>query len=404
MSWHFLPELVGESSEESSWDGEPSARSRSTRIAGKCFSGASGTACFPCSPSGTISERFTGSRRVDLWMLSLRASRASPSASPESELAKTTRETFGPKQSGSFAKYDPDSASWKMSQASLLPDISDEYSETWPRAGTMRDGIVSQRLPLAPLTRGIGFGSWPTICASEGEKGSPNRLYGDGRPTLSAAVHRWPTPHGFSKDGKSNGPSGNELGRAVNRWPTPLKSEGGGGWQDPEKRREGGHSPKLRDVIGGSLNPTWVELLMGWPMGWTDLAPMKKEEFDAWFKGFSGQEVQRCGKSFNRKRMPNGRLQGVKEFLTQNHCSLTCANTRKEIRPKTYLWRARKHRKETCEGCGYKKKLVVHHCDQNQKNNDPKNLQTLCGHCHDFWHATAKRLGRVVAGRMPCLG
>lgn len=37
-------------------------------------------------------------------------------------------------------------------------------------------------------------------------------------------VKRLPTLHGFSKDGKSNGPSGNELGRAVNqleRIPTP---------------------------------------------------------------------------------------------------------------------------------------------------------------------------------------
>ena len=32
------------------------------------------------------------------------------------------------------------------------------------------------------------------------------------------------------------------------------------------------------------------------------------------------------------------------------------------------------------------------------------NLQTLCKSCHDFWHATAKRLGRPVAGRMPSLG
>src|SRR4030095_6960162 len=41
----------------------------------------------------------------------------------------------------------------------------------------------------------------------------------------------WPTPHGFSPDGKSNGPSGNELGHAVNRavklWPTPKAAEAG---------------------------------------------------------------------------------------------------------------------------------------------------------------------------------
>jgi hypothetical protein len=33
-----------------------------------------------------------------------------------------------------------------------------------------------------------------------------------------------------------------------------------------------GHSVSLHDQIGGSLNPTWVEWLMGFPIGWTDLA------------------------------------------------------------------------------------------------------------------------------------
>jgi len=29
--------------------------------------------------------------------------------------------------------------------------------------------------------------------------------------------------------------------------------------------------PIWSDVVGGPLNPTWVEWLMGWPLGWTDL-------------------------------------------------------------------------------------------------------------------------------------
>ena len=110
-----------------------------------------------------------------------------------------------------------------------------------------------------------------------------------------------------------------------------------------------------------------------------------------------------CGKPFNRRVMGNGRLQDVKLFLAQKHCSRTCGNSRKELKPRSYLWRARKHRKDACEACGYSKRLTVHHCDQDQTNNDPSNLQTLCSHCHDFWHATAKRVGRVVAGKMPSL-
>ena len=120
-------------------------------------------------------------------------------------------------------------------------------------------------------------------------------------------------------------------------------------------------------------------------------------------KVFPDKVCETCGKAFNRRVMPNGRLQDVRLFLAQKHCSRVCGNSRKELKPKSYLWRARKHRKDTCEACGYTKRLAVHHCDQDQTNNDPANLQTLCSHCHDFWHATAKRLGKTVAGRMPCL-
>lgn len=109
-----------------------------------------------------------------------------------------------------------------------------------------------------------------------------------------------------------------------------------------------------------------------------------------------------CGKLFNRKVF-SGRLEDATAYLNRDHCSRTCGNSREQIKPGTYLWRARKHKKDQCEACGYKMRLAVHHCDQDQTNNNPENLQTLCKQCHDFWHSTAKRLGRTVAGRMPLL-
>lgn len=38
----------------------------------------------------------------------------------------------------------------------------------------------------------------------------------------------------------------------------------------------------IREGESGSLSPDWVEWLMGWPIGWTNLAPMPSDAFDEW--------------------------------------------------------------------------------------------------------------------------
>jgi hypothetical protein len=50
-------------------------------------------------------------------------------------------------------------------------------------------------------------------------------------------------------------------------WPTPTSSDGTGG--PGSSGRDGGDN--LRTAVNGQLNPTWVEWLMGFPEGWTDL-------------------------------------------------------------------------------------------------------------------------------------
>jgi hypothetical protein len=47
-------------------------------------------------------------------------------------------------------------------------------------------------------------------------------------------------------------------------------------WENPERTRN------LNDQIGGQLNPTWVEWLMGWPLGWTDCAASAMAKFQPW--------------------------------------------------------------------------------------------------------------------------
>jgi hypothetical protein len=47
-------------------------------------------------------------------------------------------------------------------------------------------------------------------------------------------------------------------------------------WDNPERSRN------LNDQIGGQLNPTWVEWLMGWPLGWTDCAASVTARYREW--------------------------------------------------------------------------------------------------------------------------
>lgn len=114
------------------------------------------------------------------------------------------------------------------------------------------------------------------------------------------------------------------------------------------------------------------------------------------------KNCQVCGIQMTRKRY-NGHLEDMGAFSRRKYCSLSCANTRETLTKHGYSWRARKHLKGSCEACGYQKALQAHHIDQDKTNNEPENIQTLCKHCHDFWHTAAKRNGIQIAGRMPSL-
>lgn len=168
---------------------------------------------------------------------------------------------------------------------------------------------------------------WPTPCATDFKGANPlsRPLCDDDLPTR---VKRWPTPRAYSFD-KSHTPgltlldirvrglyrdkarywptptnsmvtmadmeqarfagnSGNRpsYAEARDKWPTPTSSDGTGG--PGSSGRDGGEN--LRTAVGGTLNPMWVEALMGWPRGWTDLAPLDESEFLAWMVANSESE------------------------------------------------------------------------------------------------------------------
>jgi hypothetical protein len=83
----------------------------------------------------------------------------------------------------------------------------------------------------------------------------------------------WPTPKASAdKYARPRENDGGDLQAAVVEWRTPQARDGDQrGPSLPQKRVEQGHSVSVHNQIGGQLNPTWVEWLMGFPLGWTDL-------------------------------------------------------------------------------------------------------------------------------------
>lgn len=137
---------------------------------------------------------------------------------------------------------------------------------------------VSRLAPLAPLTAATGSGSLPTPAATMADRGGRGDLLQVVRGNPSPSGHfKWPTPttQDASNDG---GPSQLErhslpLNAAV-KWRTPSASDALGDPMNPQDRLDQGHTLNLKEQVwvgggGGSLNPTFVEFLMGFPKDWT---------------------------------------------------------------------------------------------------------------------------------------
>jgi hypothetical protein len=203
------------------------------------------------------------------------ASPASPSATLAGDWVPPTPAGSGPNSCESYARLGPDGCWLKMYQDSFqlkMDGSLEECSGTWPRAGTMRNGTAYRRPPLVPRTSAIGSSSWPTPQAHDTAKGNPARVgrYGTkhGGRNLNDEAARWPTPQAYSHGPDSNPPGITKLDVEVRQmYPTPTQADGTGG--PGSSGRDGGEN--LRTKVGGQLNPRWVEWLMGFPLGWTDL-------------------------------------------------------------------------------------------------------------------------------------
>ena len=68
-------------------------------------------------------------------------------------------------------------------------------------------------------------------------------------------------------------------------WPTPTVNDSKNSTLPPSQINHDnipGALLREGESAGGQLNPTWVEWLMGWPLGWTDLKPLAMDRFREW--------------------------------------------------------------------------------------------------------------------------
>jgi hypothetical protein len=192
---------------------------------------------------------------------------SSKSSSLDSSSSRTSLDSFG----GAWTKLSPDSTNsvtrWRghaSAQVTSEQSTGESVSSSWPTP----DAAVSN------------IGEEPETWLARKEKLKAKGINGNGMGTpLAIAVRLWPT----ATDAKASGAAGysTDSGRHSG---TTLTDAANGLWATPTARDEKG--PTSRNRQGGkaipnqlgitnrtSLNPEWVECLMGFGPGWTLLAP-----------------------------------------------------------------------------------------------------------------------------------
>jgi hypothetical protein len=290
MSWLFSQALVVEYLGENFSDGEQCAPLSGKPIPQAYCAPDKMTGFSRLSRFGMTYKPLTESRGEELLTLYLEAFHAPtfPQQEKEQELMEKPLEC-GEKWRGSFTKYDPDTSLWRTHQCSLLGDL-EEFSETWPQWGLMRDGECWEQQTLAQTIRGTESGLSPnnetffhTPCTTGLDGGSNSRKALKKRllPTPDAS-QRGPTKD-YNPQAKSQ--SGRTLQSFAAKFPTPQASDNRdrGNMSNPSVQRRVaiGKQISLSQSVhptSGQLNPTWVEWLMGWPLGWTDLKPLEMDK------------------------------------------------------------------------------------------------------------------------------
>jgi hypothetical protein len=233
MSWLFSQALVEEYLGASSLDGALSAplNGKPTQQAYLCARQNDGL--LPPFPIWDDVQTFDGKPWQELLTLFLAAFHAKTLVLQEKgqELMENDQEC-GEKWLASLGKYDPDMSLWKTHQCSLLGDL-DEFLETWPQWGLMRNGEFWEVKNLAHHIQGTEFGlSHPTPLKTDHFKFLRFRKESVLKSTFG--MHR----------------------NSIAYWMTAN--------------------------YGKIPSVAWIYWVMGWPNGWANLNALEMDKFQSW--------------------------------------------------------------------------------------------------------------------------
>ena len=148
-------------------------------------------------------------------------------------------------QLGAFSRMFMDTLAWASTKCYL----------TWKPKATPQGRLLFQLAVSMPRTEETGSGLWATPRTTDGT-GGPNKLDEKGRRISQT---------------NPDLVFGAKLADQVKMWPTPTANEDACGTPNGKMQKMLGNHPEVRNTGAGTLNPQWVEWLMGYPEGWTDL-------------------------------------------------------------------------------------------------------------------------------------
>lgn len=232
MSWHFSRALVEEYLEENSLDGGLSALLKLNPTPQAYLSPDRMKAFSKRSLCGMTFAPLTDACGEDLltWFREDFLAKTSAPQAKVQELKESVADC-GEKWFGSLMRYDLDSRSWKT-RRSLESEDWIESSPTLPKSGSMRNGFVSaQRNAALGISENVS-GFLPTIGKNEFRGSSTPRYRGS----------------------------------------TQFRGA---------KMSEGLRTCET-DLI--YIHPCFAEEAMGWPIMWTELAPLGMDKFQSWLQ------------------------------------------------------------------------------------------------------------------------